>query len=435
MKTKYLDILEKVFVIIGLTFFSKGFDVGSTPAVPEPIPGLIPPIAISGIRYFVWITSIILIFLRWKKCLAIASKDKYLWILVALILQSYIWSDYPSFTYQGGREIWQMTSFALYFASRFSLREQVQLIAINFGIGGILSIITALAFPAAGLHILDHPGAWKGIYDYKNTLGSMMIIGSLAFYLLPLNNLRTPIRKKIGVILKYSGIALFLAVVILCTSKTSLVIYFLLVGILIFYSKYRWQGKITVIYLDISILILGCVGTLVFTNWVNILSGLGKDHTMSGRTLMWGVMLLRIQDRPWFGYGRGAFWVRSSGYPAQVGGAVSHVFVAPHGHNGFLDLTLDIGLIGFTLFMISFLVAFARSLKRAYAAQSSEDIWPLAFLIFLAMNNIMESYLLRVDNIYWVLFVTTVLSVPLHRPKVVMKSQNTCLDTAIKRSQ
>ena len=148
---------------------------------------------------------------------------------------------------------------------------------------------------------------------------------------------------------------------------------------------------------------------------------------------MWGVMLQRIMDRPWLGYGRGAFWIRATGFPAQVGGAVSHVFVAPHGHNGFFDLMLDVGLIGFTLFMISFLVAFARSLKRAYAAKSSEDLWPLAFLLFLAMNNIMESYLLRLANIYWVLFIAAVLSVPLQRPKIVMNSQSTYLKTAIQR--
>lgn len=434
MKTKYLDIAEKVFVVIGLTFFSGGFGVGTIPGNP-PTPGLIPAIVISLIRYFVWFASTILIGLRWKQSLAVASKDKFLWILIILILQSYIWSDFQNLTYVEGREVWQMTSFALYFASRFTLKEQVQLIAITFGIGGILSTIVGAFFPATGQHIEDHPGAWKGIYDYKNTLGSMMIIGSLAFFLLPLNNLKTPIRKKIGRILKYSGIALFLAVVLLCTSKTSLVVYFLLVGILIFYGKYRWQGKITVIYLDISILVLGCVGTLVFSNWVNILSGLGKDHTMSGRTLMWEVMIQRIMERPWLGYGRGAFWVRASGYPAQVGGAVSHVFVAPHGHNGFLDLMLDVGLIGFTLFMICFLVAFARSLKRAYAAKSSEDLWPLAFLLFLAMNNIMESYLLRLANIYWVLFVAAVLSVPLRKPTIVMRSQDTYLQTVIQKSR
>ncbi len=432
MKTKYLDIIEKIFVIVALTFFSGGFGVGSNPGSP-PTPGLFPPIVLSGVRYFIWVASTILIGLRWKQSLAVVSKNIFLWILTILILQSYIWSDFLELTYIEGREVWQMTSFALYFASRFSLKEQVQLIALNFGIGGLLSTIVALGFPAAGVHMDDHPGAWKGIYDYKNTLGSMMIIGSLAFFLLPLDNLQTPIRKKIGRILKYSGIALLLAIVILCTSKTSLVVYFLLVGILIFYGKFRWQGKITVIYLDISILILGCVGTLVFSNWVNILTGLGKDYTMSGRTLMWGVMLQKIMDKFWLGYGRGAFWVESTGYPAQVGGAVSHVFVAPHGHNGFFDLILDVGLIGFTLFMICFLVAFARSLKRAYAAKSSEDLWPLAFLLFLAMNNIMESYLLRLANIYWVLFVATVLSVPLRTPKIVMKSQSTYLKTAIQK--
>lgn len=432
MKTKHLDILEKLFVVIGLTFFSGGFNVGTVPGNP-PVPGLIPAIVISLIRYFVWVTSTILIGLRWKQALATASKDIFLWILTILILQSYIWSDFPDVTYVEGREVWQMTSFALYFASRFNLKEQVQLIAITFGIAGILSTITGGLFPATGQHSEDHPGAWKGIYDYKNTLGSMMIIGSLAFYLLPLNNLQTPMRKKLGRILKYSGIALFLAVVLLCTSKTSLVVYFLLVGILIFYGKYRWQGKITVIYLDISILILVCVGTLVFSNWVNILTGLGKDHTMSGRTPMWGVMIQRIMDRPWLGYGRGAFWIRSTGYPAQVGSAASHVFVAPHGHNGFLDLALDVGLIGFTLFMICFLVAFARSLRRAYDAKSSEDLWPLAFLLFLAMNNIMESYLLRLANIYWVLFIAAVLSVPLQKPKIVMNSQSTYLKTTIQR--
>ncbi|MEL7245128.1 MAG: O-antigen ligase family protein, partial [Cyanobacteria bacterium J06573_2] len=67
---------------------------------------------------------------------------------------------------------------------------------------------------------------------------------------------------------------------------------------------------------------------------------------------------------------------------------------------------------GLALFLFCFIVAFARALKRAYAARSPEEIWPLAFLLFLGMNNIMESYILRLANIYWVLFVATALSVP-----------------------
>jgi O-antigen ligase len=411
MNPKYLDIAEKLFAIIGLTFFSGGFGVGANQGTSPPTPGLVSPLLISFIRYFVWIFSTLLIGLRWKHSLAVASKDIWLWILTALLLQSYIWSDFPDMTYLGGREIWQMSSFGLYLASRFNLKEQVQILAMTFGIGAVTSAFFAVATPYIGQHSWDHPGAWKGIYDYKNTLGSMMVIGSLAYFLLPIENLKTPIRKRIGLILKLTGIAISLAVVLLSTSKTSLVVYFLLVGILIFYGKYRWQGKLTVIYLDITILFLGCFGTVILTNWINILSSLGKDYTMSGRTLMWEVMLMRIEDRPWLGYGRGAFWMKGTKYPIEVGNAVTSSFIAPHGHNGFLDLVLDIGLIGLALFLISFTIAFIRSLKRAYAVESSPDLWPLAFLLFLAMNNMMESYLLRLANIYWVLYISTVLSV------------------------
>jgi O-antigen ligase len=411
MNPKYLDIAEKLFAIIGLTFFSGGFSVGASLGTNPPLPGLIPPIVLSMIRYFVWIFSTIFIGLRWKHSLTVASKDIWFWILTVYILQSHIWSDYPSETFTGGRAIWQMTSFGLYLASRFSLKEQVQLLAMTFGFGALSSAFFAIASPYIGQHSWDHPGAWKGIYDYKNTLGSMMVMGSLAYFLLPIDHLITPIRKRIGFLLKLAGIVISLAVVLLSTSKTSLVIYFLLVAILIFYGKYRWQGKLTVIYLDMTVLFLGCFGTIVLTNWINILSSLGKDYTMSGRTLMWEVMLMRIEDRPWLGYGRGAFWMKGTKYPIEVGNSVASTFIAPHGHNGFLDLVLDLGLIGLALFLISFIIAFSRSLKRAYAVESSPDLWPLAFLLFLAMNNMMESYLLRLTNIYWVLYVTVAFSV------------------------
>ncbi len=411
MNPKYLDIAEKLFAIIGLTFFSGGFGVGVNQVTNPPLPGLIPPIVISLIRYLIWIFSTLLIGLRWKRSLAIASKDIWLWILTVLILQSYIWSEFPHVTYMGGREVWQMTLFGLYLASRFSLKEQVQLLAITFGFGALSSTFFAVVTPWIGQHSWDHPGAWKGIYDYKNTLGSMMIIGSLAYFLLPIEILKTPIRKRIGIAIKLTGIAICLAVVLFSTSKTSLVIYFLLVAILIFYGKFRWQGKLTIIYLDMTVLFLGCFGTLALTNWINILTGLGKDYTMSGRTLMWGTMLMRIRDKPWLGYGRGAFWAEGSQYPIEVGNAITSSFIAPHGHNGFLDLVLDIGLIGLVLFLFSFTIAFFRSLRRAYAVESSPDLWPLAFLLFLTMNNMMESYLLRLSNIYWVLYIAVVLSV------------------------
>ena len=297
-----------------------------------------------------------------------------------------------------------MTSFALYFAMRFSLKDQVKLVAWAFAIGALLSIVFALAIPDIGIHRLDHPGAWKGIYDYKNTFGSMMVLSSLAFFLLPID-------KPIHRLYQWAGFGLSLILMLLSTSKTSLVLSILLVLILSFYRNFRWRGKVSVIFLDIGILILGCVSLIVFGEWVTILSGLGKDPTLTGRTPMWGVALTQLQERPWLGFGRNAFWAGGSKYALAAGQAVSQNFIPPHAHNGFIDLALDVGLLGFSLFLISFAIAYFWALKQAYAARNSEDIWPLAVLMFLAMNNITESYLLRLANIYWVLYITIALSV------------------------
>lgn len=83
-----------------------------------------------------------------------------------------------------------MTSFALYFAIRFTLKEQMKLIAYTLLIGGALSIICAIGLPQVGRHLTEHAGAWKGIYGHKNSLGSFMLLGVLTFFYLPINYLK-----------------------------------------------------------------------------------------------------------------------------------------------------------------------------------------------------------------------------------------------------
>lgn len=400
MKTKYLIQAEKIFVIISLTFFAGGLGLGAT----ETSPGLIPDSVLTVIRYFIWLTSMLLICLNWQTALRTASRDKLLWILTAIILLSFLWSDNKILTLLDSREVWQMTSFGLYFATRFSLKEQVKLIAWTFAVGALLSTIVALALPSIGQDNVDYPGAWKGIYDHKNTFGSMMIISTFAFLLLPLD-------KPNHQLYKWLGLGLSIAMIILSTSRTSLVIFGLIMTFVWFYRHFRWQGKISVIFLDILILLLSCTAIVVVVNWVTILTGLGRDPTLTGRTILWDFIITKIQERPWLGYGRSAFWAEGNRYGTEAGELVAGSFIAPHAHNGFLDLGLDVGLIGLVLFLISFTTGLFWAMRRAYATQNPEEFWPLVFLLFLAMNNISESYLLRLANVYWVLYVTVILTI------------------------
>lgn len=410
---KFLAIAENTFAVIGLTFFTRAFDVGRI----DDGAGLLSETLVSIIRYSVWLISILLILWRWKKSLMVVKRDIFIWILIGILLTSDIWSVFPEFTNKNMQEVWQMASFGLYFAVSFSIKEQLKLVGITCALGAFSSMYVVLRIPAIGKHWYDHPGAWRGVYDYKNTFGSMMVLSALAFFLLPIDA-----KKKSHRLYKWGFFIASLIFILLSTSKTSLVISFIIISTLFFYRNFRWRGKVSVFYLDIGVLILGCIGTLGLTQWVAILTGLGKDITLTGRLPMWGFILARLNERPWLGFGRGAFWAKGSKYAIAAGQAVSEGYTPPHAHNGYIDLSLDAGFIGLLLFIISFLIAYYRSLKLAYKSKNPEDYWPLAVLLFLTMNNMMESYLMRLANIYLVLYIATVLSVRPQRQNIKCQS-------------
>ncbi|MGI2902620.1 O-antigen ligase family protein [Tolypothrix sp. VBCCA 56010] len=395
-QNKSLRLAEKGFIVLGLSFFSGIFGVHSLGLV-------LPQAVVTLIIFLVWGMSSILICVFWKSTIITVSQNIFICILTALAFLSFSWSEFPDVTLFNARDILMMTSFSLYFAIRFSLKEQVQLVAYTFFLGSIISIIFALGYPNIGIHgadgLVEHLGTWKGIYGHKNHLGSMMVLSSFTFFLLP---------KENSNLYKWAGLIFSVILMELSTSKTSLVLSFVLILIIILYKNFRWQGKISVVFTNIGILILGCVAVLVLTYWIELLTGLGRDPSLTGRTPIWGYALTRLMERPLLGYGRGAFWAPNSQYAVEAGQAISSGWIAPHAHNGFVDLALDVGLIGLSLFLISYFTVFLRALKQAYVTKNPEEIWPLVYLTFLAMNNVTESCLLYGANLYWVLFTTVV---------------------------
>lgn len=387
-----ITFLEKIFVVLGVLFFSGAFSE------------LFRGAPITLLRYIIWGGATVLVCIRWQDSLRVIKSDIFLVLLSVIAFASFLWSDFFVSSLKDSREILQMTSFGLYIAARFTIREQVETIGAAFFIGELMSLLAGVAMPILGIHGSDHPGAWKGVYGYKNLLGAIMVISSFTFFLLPNSN------NKLQKIYKWTGFTFGVILMLLSTSKTSLVVSVVLFSALYFYRYFRFVGKTTVIFLDLFILIVSAAITLVLSNWTELLTGIGRDPTLTGRTPMWGIALTRLMDRPLLGFGRGAFWAPGSPYALEAGKAVAVGFVPPHGHNGFIDLALDVGLIGVTLFAISFVIAYFRALKLAYATKAPERMWYLAFLMFFFMNNMTESFMLFKTNIYWTLYLTTTLS-------------------------
>jgi O-antigen ligase len=145
----------------------------------------------------------------------------------------------------------------------------------------------------------------------------------------------------------------------------------------------------------------------VLGNWDNVLTGLGRDPTLSGRTYIWEAVIDQIWKRPWLGYGYQAFW-QEKGEAEYVWRSIH--FIVFQAHNGFLNLGVELGLIGLSLFVLSLIFTYIRAIKWARLSSSLADLWPIIYVTFLLMYNYSENTNVEPTSLYWVLYVAVSLS-------------------------
>lgn len=390
-----LNRFEKAFAVAGFLLYTA----------PYGYPPFIPGIFISLHRYSIWGGAILLLLHYRRHAVYTLIQELWLWALMFMEAISFIWSLYPPVSISGTQELVQMSCFALYVATRFSLREQVHILARTFNIGAVLSVLVVLAMPAVGIHGIDHPGSWRGVFDYKNTLGSFMVAGAVTNFLIATD-------REGGKRSAWFWVGFCLALVVLSTSKSALVISIVSLGTVYFCRNFSWRGKKAIVFLDLTLLIIGSSLVLLIENWFTLLDALGKDPTLTGRLPLWDFALKTLVESPWIGFGRASFFSAFSPYGRLTGAIISggSSYIVPHAHNGFIDLLLDVGVIGLGIFLVSFVLAYGRATSRAIIGANAGDLWPIAFLTFVTLNNLTESFLLRQAQIYWVIYIIVALS-------------------------
>lgn len=345
-----------------------------------------------------------LLALRWKKVAHTLLRSP--WVLLLFILPpvSLLWSAEPDITFQRSVAIIGSGLLGIYLASRFTLKQQLHLLALTFGIIVILSGLYALVLPKYGIMGGVHAGAWRGIYTHKNTLGKMMVPSAATFFLL----LRSDRRLRHWAVL---GLASSIALILLSTSKTALINLLVMILVILTTQILRLHYKVMVVILMGIVVSIGSGILWVATNAEDILLSLGKDATLTGRTDIWQFSLSKIQERPLLGYGYQAFW---QGWGSEAQDAwLREGWRVPHAHNGFLDLSLELGLIGLSCFLAIFLLTGIRRLKDIKLHAAPEYVLPIVLLVYLVMANLTESSLMKRNDLLWVLFITTTLSTSL----------------------
>jgi O-antigen ligase len=134
---------------------------------------------------------------------------------------------------------------------------------------------------------------------------------------------------------------------------------------------------------------------------------LGKEMTFTGRTTLWSDLWPIALRRPLLGHGYGGFWVLGNESRPR-----KHSRHPPmSGHNGYLDVFLDMGILGVVIMALVILNSYMK-ISRSFATDF--DYARLRLVLFLAilLHNICESSLCKLNNPLWVWFLFSAVSLP-----------------------
>jgi O-antigen ligase len=140
-----------------------------------------------------------------------------------------------------------------------------------------------------------------------------------------------------------------------------------------------------------------------------MLEWMGRDATLSGRTLIWKQVWIFILQRPWLGWGYEAFWRGTRGEAFRVVAAVH--FMVFHAHNGFLEIWLELGAAGLTLFALSYARAWRKLWPMLLAGEIERVMWMVFVLALILFYDLDENTLLIYNGLFWVLYVAALANV------------------------
>jgi exopolysaccharide production protein ExoQ len=381
----FLRLAEKIFTIAAILFYSDAIF-----SLLKQGQNWVSPVE-KFLYYLIPCLTCLLLIVRWRSIVPILVKEKWLWILICIALMSFFWSADPGATFKADIALMRLVLFGIYFATRYSLKEQIGVLVWSFGIAAFLSLCFGLFIPKYGVMGMGlnmdaenkaHIGSWRGIFSHKNGLGRYMTLSTLVFLLFSGTG---SLSKK----LKWVGFSLSLLLILLSNSKSSAVILVTLMALVPFFRAFRWKYSMSIPFVIFVLLATGSTISLFLDNAELVLGAMGKDLTLTGRSDLWSEVLFSISERPWLGYGYDGFWHGIYGASEIILKELK--WAVPHAHNGYLDIALDLGLCGLLIFSIGFLNVYLRSIERIYKSSTSEEIYPIIFLTFLFMSNLTES--------------------------------------------
>jgi O-antigen ligase len=284
-----------------------------------------------------------------------------------------------------------LTGLALsfYLVERFSANDIVKLFVMVGAVAAACTLIVVACFPQYGLQnrAMIASGAWQGMFSQKNTCGEAMTFLLLAGFFVQ-------VKSRSARLFRIAYIAVVLLIVVMSQSAGAWVICAASIVFVItmqLFARMPRKDVAVITLLSVGIAVIG--GVIAFKYFDALMLAIGKDPTMTKRTIIWTALLPSIMKRPLLGYGFMAFWQGLRGESANVGLIMNWSGIS-YAENGVIELCLELGAIGVVLYLLVFLRAVKDAVYCFTRKPSSAVMWYISLLFALAVSNIAGGVLL-----------------------------------------
>lgn len=350
--------------------------------------------------YLAVFVAIVIGALRTLRMEALSLVPVLLALLLAWCLLSAAWSGEPGVTLRrAGLAVILVISAML---SVETVGARRTLVLWRWVLAGVLIVnVASIHFIPQAVHLPGDAdpnllGDWRGLYGHKNIAGSVGAMTAVVFLFSP--------RPSPGVFRTLLDSAIAAAAVgftVMTRSKSSLG---LLAVALVAGAVYRiaWKKDLDRTIVVVSGALLATVVLFFVLADQSIIARFFEDpQEFTGRTEIWAAEIAYIRDHALLGAGFGTFSDTGGLSPLHNYVGSSWVGEASHGHNGYLQLLVTIGAIGFLLALAGLVAAPALALWRRGGDIEMKSLL-VALFAFLLLHNLMETDFLEGDGVTWV---------------------------------
>jgi len=278
-----------------------------------------------------------------------------------------------------------------------------------------LSIVLIKYFPYLGKHYSEWTGAaeFSGAATSKNLLGVICLVSGLFFFwdtLTRWSDRKERTTKRI-IAVNFAFMAMTLWLLNLAHSATSSVC--LMIGcfvVVIARSKWarRHPGFLKAL-IPVSFFLYLIVGFGFDLNG-QLASLVGRDPTLTDRTAIWK-LVLSLHTNPIVGTGYESFWLGPRLQQIwKVFGGINEA------HNGYLEIYLNLGLIGVFL-LCGLLIASYRKIGKQLTSSPPLASLNLAFWTIMLFYNMTEAGFR--SGLMWITFLLAAITIPVPGQKYV----------------